>query len=110
MRVPIGDFWLKGQSIKAGFISGVPYKQVQALLKLLIERDGAKPSFVFDREFKIEDALEAYREFADHKITKAVFRFGERIKENGEDLHTHNGRGSRDPLQGEPIRKRARRS
>jgi hypothetical protein len=98
---------LKGQSIKAGFISGEPYKQVQNLLKLLIERDGAKPSFVFDREFRIDDAQEAYQEFSDHKITKAVFRFDERVKGYSRPVHT-NGRISQDPLQGEPIRKRAR--
>ncbi|KAH8804410.1 putative S-glutathione dehydrogenase [Xylogone sp. PMI_703] len=52
-----------------------PYKQTQDLLKRLIERDDAKPSFVFDRVFKIESAADAYREFSDHKITKAVFQF-----------------------------------
>jgi hypothetical protein len=58
---------------------------------------------VFDREFKIDDTPEAYREFSDHKITEAVVRFGETVKENGYGLVAY------DPHEGEPIRKRVRR-
>jgi hypothetical protein len=65
---------------------------------------------VFDREFRIEDAAEAYREFSDHKIVKAVFRFDEFVERNGEAIHHKNGGEVKDPLHGEPIRKRARRS
>ena len=47
----------------------------QDLLKNLIESGKAKPSFVFEKEFKIEDGAEAYREFSEHKVVKVVFRF-----------------------------------
>lgn len=55
-----------------------PVRQSQELLKTLIERDNAKPSFVFDREFRIEEGAEAFKEFEAHKLIKAVFRFDTR--------------------------------
>lgn len=54
---------------------GAQIRLYQELLKTLIERDNAKPSFVFDKEFKIEDGFQAFREFSEHKLIKAVFRF-----------------------------------
>lgn len=47
----------------------------EELLKNLIERGKGKPSFVFTKEFKIEDAPQAHKEFEAHKLIKAVFRF-----------------------------------
>ena len=100
LHVPIGEFWLNGQSLKGGIIPLQLYRSTQQLLKTLIERDHAKPSFVFDREFKIEEALEAFREFSDHKLVKAVIRFDKKVHMNGNYI--------RDPLEGEPVRKRNR--
>ncbi|KAH8819315.1 putative S-glutathione dehydrogenase [Xylogone sp. PMI_703] len=45
------------------------------LLKTLIERADAKPSFVFTKEFSIEEGAKAFREFSDHEIVKGVIRF-----------------------------------
>lgn len=49
-------------------------RQYQPALLKLIESGRAKPSFIFDRELKIEDAPEAYTEFSDHDFIKSVFR------------------------------------
>jgi len=53
----------------------VPLRLYQELLKKLIESGKAKPSFVFDKEFRIEEGAKAFREFNDHKIIKAWFNF-----------------------------------
>ncbi len=63
---------MKGQSIKGG---PVELHLFQDLLKNLIDSGRGKPSFVFDAEYRIEQAAEAYRDFSEHKIIKAVFRF-----------------------------------
>jgi hypothetical protein len=47
----------------------------------LIESGKAKPSFIFDRELRIEDAAEAYKEFLDHDFIKSVIRLDD--GENG---------------------------
>lgn len=70
--VPVGLIWLKGLTIKGG---PVQLRLYQYLLKTLIESGKGKPSFVFDKEFRIEEGAEAFREFSDHKLIKAVFRF-----------------------------------
>lgn len=70
-EIPFGESWLKGQSIKSGI---VPLRQYQPALKRLIESGRAKPSFIFDRELRIEDAAEAYKEFSDHDFIKSVIR------------------------------------
>ncbi|KAH8657580.1 putative S-glutathione dehydrogenase [Tricladium varicosporioides] len=54
----------------------VQIRLYQSLLLKLIESGKARPSFVFEKEYKIEDAPKAYQEFNEHKVTKAVFRFG----------------------------------
>jgi threonine dehydrogenase-like Zn-dependent dehydrogenase len=72
LDVPIGDFWLKSLSIKGGIC---PIKNYQETLKTRIEEGAWKPSDIIDKEFKIEDAAKAYRDFADHKLIKPVFRF-----------------------------------
>ncbi|KAF4634040.1 hypothetical protein G7Y89_g4075 [Cudoniella acicularis] len=69
---PIGQFFLKNLSLCGGAATIHAY---QELLKTSIDSGKARPSFVFEKEFRIEDAEEAYREFNDYKITKAVFRF-----------------------------------
>ena len=61
-------------------------RQYQPALKKLIESGRAKPSFVFDKELRIEDAPEAYQEFSDHDFIKSVIRFddgenGSRVEE-----------------------------
>jgi hypothetical protein len=93
---------LKGQFLKAGIIPLQLYRPTQQLLKTLIEIDHAKSSFVFDREFKIEEVPEVFREFSGHKLVKAVIRFDKKVHANGDSI--------RDPLEGEPVRKRTRRS
>jgi hypothetical protein len=70
-EIPIGESWLKRQSIRSGI---VPLREYQPALKRLIESGRAKPSFVFDREIRIEDAVEAYNEFSDHDFIKSVIR------------------------------------
>lgn len=110
LPVPIGDLWLKGINLKGGIIGAEAYKQTQLLLKNLIERDNAKPSFVFDREFGIDEAAEAFRNFSDHKLIKAVFRFDKYEKTNASSEKTYGGPSVRDPLDGEPVRKRSHQS
>jgi hypothetical protein len=52
--------------------------------------------------------LQAFREVSHHKLIKAVFQFDKEL-----EIH-YNGNGNvetyRDPLEGEPIRKRGRRT
>lgn len=48
----------------------------------MIESGKANPSFVFDGEYKIEDAAKAFKDFSEHKIIKAVFKF-DKAAENG---------------------------
>jgi threonine dehydrogenase-like Zn-dependent dehydrogenase len=70
-EIPFGESWFKGQSIKSGIVQ---LRQYQPALKRLIESGRAKPSFIFDRELRIEDAAEAYKEFSDHDFIKSVIR------------------------------------
>jgi threonine dehydrogenase-like Zn-dependent dehydrogenase len=83
IEIPFGESWLKSQTIRSGI---VPLRQYQPALKKLIESGRAKPSFVFDKELRIEDAPEAYQEFSDHDFIKSVIRFddgenGSRVEE-----------------------------
>jgi len=83
----------------------VQLRLYQELLKTLIESGKGKPSFVFDKEFRIEEGAEAFREFSDHKLIKAVFRFdtlrgslnvnGKRKRHSSEppQRKAHRGRG-----------------
>jgi hypothetical protein len=52
----------------------VPLRQYQQTLKKLIDSGRAKPSFVVDREVKIEEVAKAYQQFSDHDFIKAVIR------------------------------------
>ena len=61
----------------------------QDLLKNLIESGKAKPSFIFDREFRIEEAAKAFRDFSDRKIIKAWFNFE---REYNSKYQGHHGR------------------
>ena len=70
-EIPFGEAWFKGVIIKSGI---VPLRQYHPALKRLIESGRAKPSFVFDREIRIEDAPAAYKEFSDHDFIKSVIR------------------------------------
>ena len=60
----------------------MPLRQYQPVLKKLIESGRAKPSFVFDRELRIEDAAKAYKEFSDHDFIKSYISF--EVGEHGE--------------------------
>jgi threonine dehydrogenase-like Zn-dependent dehydrogenase len=86
IEIPFGESWLKSQTIRSGI---VPLRQYQPALKKLIESGRAKPSFVFDKELRIEDAPEAYQEFSDHDFIKSVIRFdgenGSLIEEESEE-------------------------
>jgi len=85
VEFPIGAWWIKNISIKGGIVQ---IRLYQELLKNLIERGNAKPSFVFTKEYRIEDAAQAYRDFSDHKIIKAVFKFDKppkSLKRKGKD-------------------------
>lgn len=73
IQFPFGLFWSKGLSMKAGPAN--PIRDYQKLLKTLIESGKAKPSFVFDKEFCIEDGAKAYDQFSKHELIKAVFKF-----------------------------------
>jgi glutathione-independent formaldehyde dehydrogenase len=68
----MGEWWSKGQTIKRRYVQPRSFEE---LLKILIERGKAKPSFVFTKEFKIEDAPQVYKEFEARKLIKAVSRF-----------------------------------
>ena len=41
----------------------------------LIESGRAKPGFIVDKVFSIEEAPEAYRGFSEHKFQKVIFKF-----------------------------------
>ncbi len=97
--VDIANLWLKGISIQGGIIPASLNRPTQELLKALIEKKDAKPSFVFDREFRLDEAEEAFRQFSEHKIVKGAFRMGR--------IEHHRQNGDR---YDEPVRKRARRS
>ncbi|KAG0652516.1 putative zinc-type alcohol dehydrogenase [Hyphodiscus hymeniophilus] len=71
-EIPFASAWFKSQSIKGGI---VPLRQYQPVLKKLIESGRVKPSFVFDREIRIEDAAKAYTEFSNHDFIKTVICF-----------------------------------
>lgn len=100
-EIPFGESWLKSQTIKSGI---VPLRQYQPALKKLIESGRAKPSFVFDRELRIEDAPEAYKEFSDHDFIKSVIRLD----------HGENGHGSlieeEEDKEKAPIQKKRKRN
>lgn len=55
----------------AGIVQIIPEQQ---LLLQLIQDGKARPSFVFDKEFSIEDAPKAYKLFNERKLVKAYFR------------------------------------
>lgn len=64
---------MKSQTIRSGV---VPLRKYQATLLKLIASGRAKPSFIVDREIRVEDAPEAYQEFSDREFIKGVIRFG----------------------------------
>ncbi len=88
-EIPFGESWLKGQSINPGM---VPLRQYQPALKRLIKSGRAKPSFILDRELRIEDAPEAYKEFSDHDFIKSAIRLDD--GENGVSLRKRRWRRS----------------
>ncbi|KAK0106196.1 hypothetical protein ONS96_003841 [Cadophora gregata f. sp. sojae] len=72
-EIPFGESWFKGQTIRSGI---VPFREYQPALLKMIQSGRAKPSFIVDRELKIDDAPEAYQEFSDRDFIKSVIRFG----------------------------------
>jgi threonine dehydrogenase-like Zn-dependent dehydrogenase len=66
------EWWSKGQTIKGGFVQ---LRQYQEFLKTLIERENARPSFLFSEEFRIEEAAQAFKEFDARKVIKTLFKY-----------------------------------
>lgn len=68
----------------------------------MINSGKAKPSFVFDAKYELEDGEEAYRDFSKHKIIKPYFRVEKRRRgyssspeRRGEiSEHERNGNGN----------------
>jgi threonine dehydrogenase-like Zn-dependent dehydrogenase len=71
-EVPIGTVWLKSQLIRGGL---VPLRTYQPTLKKLIESGRMRPSFIFDKGLRINDAPKAYAEFSNHDFIKGVILF-----------------------------------
>jgi hypothetical protein len=90
IEIPFGESWLKWQTIGSGI---VPLRQYQPALKELIESGRAKPSFVVDKELRIEDAPEAYKGFSDHDFIKSVIRFDD--GKNGSLIDEEESEGRR---------------
>ncbi len=76
LKVPLDLIRMKSLSIKGGI---VPLRQYQPQLQKLIESGRAKPSFVFDREFRLEDAASAYTQFSNLDFIRCVLRVDESI-------------------------------
>ncbi|KAG4440731.1 hypothetical protein IFR05_003775 [Cadophora sp. M221] len=96
-EIPFGESWFKSQTIRSGI---VPLREYQpALLKLIIS-GRAKPSFIVDRELRIDEAPEAYQEFSDHDFIKSVIRFG--------DFEDKEESSSVEEEEERPLRKRKR--
>ncbi|KAG4421294.1 hypothetical protein IFR04_005596 [Cadophora malorum] len=96
-EIPFGESWFKGQTIRSGI---VPLREYQPALLKLIQSGRAKPSFIVDREIKIDDAPETYQEFSDHDFIKSVIRFGDfEGKESSSEIEEEEER---------PLRKRKR--
>jgi hypothetical protein len=70
LNFPLGEWWIKSISMKGGLVDTRRYQNV---LQVLIESGKAKPSFVFDKRFRLKDAKKAYRLFAKREIIKAYF-------------------------------------
>ncbi|CZS92769.1 hypothetical protein WAI453_006574 [Rhynchosporium graminicola] len=97
-EIPFGESWFKGQTIRSGI---VPLREYQPALLKMINSGRAKPSFVVDRELRIDDAPEAYQEFSDHDFIKSVIRFGN-FRDQEEDSSGEEEEEER------PLRKRKR--
>lgn len=80
----------------------MPLRQYQQTLKKLIDSRRAKPSFVVDREVKIEEVSKAYQQFSDHDFIKAVIRLDD--SQNG---HLIEGDESEEKA---PIQKKRKRN
>lgn len=72
VRFPISDFWTKGLSMQMGPVNP---KLVAPTLLRLIESGRAKPSFIFTVELGIEEAMEGYTAFSEHRQVKVAFKF-----------------------------------
>jgi len=96
---------VKNLSIRGGVVQ---IRLYQELLKKLIESGKAKPSFVFDKEFRIEDGAKAFREFSDQKIIKAWFNFERQY----DGVHVHHGKEKEKDdkeLESGPLRTRGKK-
>ena len=72
IRFPLCDFWTKNLSMQTGAVDS---KVLAPMLLGLIESGRAKPSFIFTAELGIEDAMEGYTAFSEHKEIKVAFKF-----------------------------------
>lgn len=70
LNFPIGEWWTKSISMKGGIVDTRRYQNV---LQVLIESGKAKPSFVFDKRFRLKDAKKAFKMFAKREIIKPYF-------------------------------------
>ncbi|KAG9236276.1 hypothetical protein BJ875DRAFT_494319 [Amylocarpus encephaloides] len=63
----------------------LPFPAAEFLLKGLTMSGGVAKThfFVFSKDYKIEDGAKAYRDFSEHRIIKAVFRFDREYRRLG---------------------------
>lgn len=83
--VNIGSLWTKGISMVAGVVE---MRELQPILRDLIESGRAKPSFVIDVILSnLDEAPNAYRRFEKRQIQKPVIR----LSRNHHQHHRHDG-------------------
>lgn len=72
IRFPISDFWTKGLTMQMGPVNP---KLLAPTLLGLIESGRAKPGFIFTVELGIEEAMEGYTAFSEHRQVKVAIKF-----------------------------------
>lgn len=72
IKFPVGEWWIKNISINGGTIISTNLWQP---LKELIVNGRAKPSFVVDKVVSIDEVVEAYKGFSEHKYGKVLIKF-----------------------------------
>jgi len=72
--LPFGELWEKGMTVGTG---QTPVKKLQPMLRDMIIAGVAKPSFIISHKISIEEAPDAYREFANRTegFTKVTIQF-----------------------------------
>lgn len=72
LPLPFGLMFAKGISMGMGPVAP---NSLQEPLRRLIESGVARPSFVFGKGFKVNEAPQAFRQFSNHEILKPFIRF-----------------------------------